>query len=163
MLGFKQYAILTFQVTFAERSRNHFLKHVGPDLFLYSQDRKFLAGLTDQGGKKDKGIKFFIDQIDKADSIYNKLYNKFIGSDGLGDKIKYYRIAAYYLKLNNLTLNPLKKKDVFAESNEAIKEIFAEQLYDYVLRINDVQPALIKKEGAVGSIKSSIKKTFVQE
>ena len=163
MLGFKQYAILTFHVSLTERIRNHFLKYIGPDIFLYLQDKNFLEALTDQSGKKDKGIKFFIGQVDEAGSIYNKLYNKFIGSEGLGDKIKYYRIAGYYLKLNNLTLNPLKKKGVLAESNEAIKEIFAEQLYDYMVRINDAREADIKKIDIIGSIKSSIKKTFVPE
>ena len=162
MLGFKQYAVLTCQVAFEERVRSHFLKYIGPDLFLYLQDKDFLLNMTSKDGIKTTGIQFYINEIDKAGSIYNELYNKFIGPLGLGDKIKYYRVAAYYLKKLGLTL---KEENVFIDkekrANNAIKEIFAENLYDYLIHLNGAQAK--KEDLAVSGVKNAIKKTFVPD
>tara|TARA_Y100000593_G_scaffold95044_1_gene198781 strand:+ start:6061 stop:8106 length:2046 start_codon:yes stop_codon:yes gene_type:complete len=162
MLGFKQYAVLTCQVAFEERSRSHFLKYIGPDLFLYLQDKDFLLDMTSKDGVKTTGIQFYVNEIDKAGSIYNELYNKFIGPLGLGDKIKYYRVAAYYLKKLGLTL---KEENLFIDkekrANNAIKEIFAENLYDYMIHLNGAQTE--KEDLAVGGVKNAIKKTFVPD
>ena len=159
MLGFKEYALLTFNYSFIERTRNHFLKYIGPDLLLYIQDRAFLLGLTDKNGDKTKGIEYFIEEINKASSIYSELYSSFRGSAGIGLKLKYYRLAAYYTKLSGLTLNGIQNKDLAVESDNAIKEIFAEKLYDYLLAIHATSGA----GSAVDDAKSAIKKTFVPD
>ena len=110
MLGFKEYALLTFDHSFTERIRNHFLKYVGPDLFLYNLDTKFLESLTDLDGDKTKAVEYFIGQIDTVGTIYNKLYNGFLGPNGIQNKESYYRLAAYYTKLNGLTSKPTQGK-----------------------------------------------------
>tara|TARA_R110000824_G_scaffold119818_3_gene274225 strand:+ start:7245 stop:9869 length:2625 start_codon:yes stop_codon:yes gene_type:complete len=162
MLGFKQYAILTCQVAFEERARSHFLRYIGPDLFLYLQDNDFLSGMTSKDGVKTTGIQYYVNEIDKDGSIYNELYNKFIGPLGLDDNIKYYRVAAYYLKKLKLTL---KEENVFItkteRANNAIKEIFAENLYDYMVHLNGTQAE--KEDLATIGVKNAVKKTFVPD
>ena len=159
MLGFKEYALLTFDHSFTERIRNHFLKYVGSDLPLYLQDPVFLQKLTDKGGKKDKGIKYFIDQINEAGTIYFNLYNKFKGPQGIGSQINYYRLAAYYTKLNGLTYTKTQGGSLIVEADNAIKEIFAEKLYDYLLAISTAKTYEEKELTA----KDIIKKTFVPD
>ena len=159
MLGFKEYALLTFDYCFAERTRNHFLKYIGPDLFLYLYDRSFLLSLTDKEDCSRKGTEYFIGEINKAGSIYNELYNKFRSSAGIAKKIKYYRLAAFYLKLNGLALNKVQSTNATTESDNAIKEIFAEKLYDYLLAINSSATS----GGGGPTSKTGIKKTFVPD
>jgi hypothetical protein len=158
MLGFKEYALLTFDHSFTERIRNHFLKYIGSNLPLYLQDPAFLQKLTDKSGKKDKGIKYFIGQINEAGTIYFNLYNKFKGQQGIGSQINYYRLAAYYTKLNGLTYTKTQGESLIVEADSAIKEIFAEKLYDYLLAISTAK-TYEKKE----TNRDIIQKTFVPD
>lgn len=158
MLGFKEYALLTFDHSFTERIRNHFLKYIGSNLPLYLQDPAFLQKLTDKSGKKDEGIEYFIDQINEAGTIYFNLYNKFKGAKGIGSQINYYRLAAYYTKLNGLTYTKTQGESLIVEADSAIKEIFAEKLYDYLLAISTAK-TYEKKE----TNRDIIQKTFVPD
>jgi hypothetical protein len=165
MLNFKEYTLMSFKNLFQERFKNHFLKKAGKDIFKYQFGSGFLSSLS-VGGNNSKAIEYFVGQIDTND-LYKDLYDSFLSLPDTPLKIRnYYVFAAYYMKLQGFPIGlPKINKDLNKNQNGfiALKEIFANELYEHLLILNKGKKLSLSAPTSIDQIKSRITKTFVPD